>query len=312
MELRQLKYFVAVAEELNFTRAAKRCHIAQPPLSQQIKKLEEELETKLFDRTNRAVSLTKEGKSFLCVARNTLDTLECGVSKIKSIARGEIGILRIGFLNSAIQTRFPEALTEFRKRHPGIKLEIQDMESRILKRAILDDELDVGICHHKESDSETLKFRIFLNDPYFLAVHKDHRFVEKGTAGWKDLDGEPFIMFSRENYPNSYERSIARFNERGTRPKIIQEAQTQQTKLSLIAAGMGMGFVPSRMKSVCPACVRMLPFQWDGVSPNSALKVAWKHGEISTALQLFLDVLDEYRDTSNDHLVECWSFTCGK
>ncbi|QJB55116.1 LysR substrate-binding domain-containing protein [Pseudodesulfovibrio sp. zrk46] len=312
MELRQLKYFVAVAEELNFTRAAERCHIAQPPLSQQIKKLEEELGCKLFDRTNRVVALTEQGKTFLCVARNTLETLDAGVTRIKSIARGEIGRLRIGFLNSAIHTKFPEALTEFRKRFPGIVLDIQEMESRSQKNAILDGELDVGLCHHCHTDSDKMESRTFIEDTYYLAVHENHPFAKRGTAGWDDLKGEPFIMFSRLHYPNAYERSIARFHERDCMPRIVQEARTQQIKLSLIAAGMGMGFVPERMEKVCPPCVKLLPFEWDGVKQYSAIKVAWRKGEVSTALRHFLDVLKEFSSCSDLEIKGCWVFPKSK
>jgi len=312
MELRQLRYFIAVAEELNFTRAAERCHIAQPPLSQQIKKLEEELGARLFDRTNRVVALTTEGKNFLCVARNTLETLDAGVCRIKSIARGEIGRLRIGFLNSAIHTRFPEALTEFRKLYPGIVLDIQEMESRTQKNAIIDGDLDIGFCHHCCTDADTLESRTFLRDSYYLAVHKDHTFAQKGTAGWSDLKGEPFIMFSRKHYPNAYERSITRYHERGAMPRIVQEARTQQIKLSLIAAGMGIGFVPERMRPVCPSCVRLLPFEWDGVQQYSSIKVAWKKGEVSTAQKNFLKVLKKFSCGSQDELKECWIFPKSK
>lgn len=241
MELRQLRYFIAVAEELNFTRAAERCHIAQPPLSQQIKKLEEEIGVKLFDRSNRVVALTEEGKTFLCVARNNLETLACGVNKIKSIARGEVGRLRIGFLNSAIQTKFPAALAEFRKRYPGIILDIQEKESSIQKHEILEGDLDVAICHHCYADHDKMESRTFLKDSYYLAVHESHPFVNKGTAGWDDLKDEPFIMFSRKDYPNAFERSITRFHERGAMPRIVQEARTQQVKLSLIAAAVLSG-----------------------------------------------------------------------
>lgn len=313
MELRQLRYFIAVAEELNFTRAAERCHIAQPPLSQQIKKLEEELGVKLFDRTNKKVSLTREGQSFVGVARSTIDTLEQAVERIKMQARGEIGQLRIGFLNSAIQTRFPEALTEFRKRHPGIILDIQEMQSRTQKQAVLDGELDLALCHHCYTDSEKMESRTFLMDSYYLAVHEDHPLAARESAGWKDLDGQPFIMFSRSHYPNAYERSLQRFRELGCSPRIVQEAKTHQTKLSLIAAGMGMGFVPERMRKACPDCVRLLPFRWDGSKQHSAIKVAWKKGEISPALHKLLCVIKDFCQCEPEAVPECWNFTkCGQ
>ena len=295
MEIRQLKYFIAVAEELNFTRAAERCHIAQPPLSQQIKKLEEELGTLLFNRTNRSVELTDEGRALLPVARNVLDTLAAGVEQVRMVSRGEVGQLRIGFLNSAIQTRFPEAVTGFRKRFPGIVLDIREMQSADQNKALHDGELDVALCHHCYADDEGLSSKVFLRDAYILAVHRDHPLAARGTAGWKDLDNESFIMFSHQHYPASYERAVNRFSSMDINPRIVQEAKTHQTKLALVAAGMGMGFVPERMRAVCPEHVRLVPFKWDGVKHHSALKLAWKQGPISTALQCFLDVMDEFR-----------------
>jgi len=309
MELRQLKYFIAVAEELNFTRAAERCHIAQPPLSQQIKKLEEELGVLLFHRTNRIVTLTEEGKSFLTVARESLRNLEEGVKTVRSIARGETGRLRVGYLNSAIQTRFPEALTAFRKQHPGITLEMKENESRNQKEALRAGSLDVGLCHHNASDARTLNSRIFLVDTYYLAVHETHPLAVRKSVGWRDLDNELFIMFSRENYPNAYERTLTRFRTLDIRPKIIQDANTHQAKLSLIAAGMGMGFIPERMKQVRPACVTFLPFDWDGNEQHSSIKIAWKKGEISTPLRYFLTIIADFCDTSAKPLNECWNFT---
>ncbi len=129
MELRQLKYFIAVAEELHFGRAAARCHIAQPPLSQQIKRLEEELGVKLLERTSRKVSLTDEGSGFLVVARDTIETLEGGIEKMRMMAEGIIGKLRVGFLSSGLYTDFPKGVTAFRKRYPGIQLDIREMQS---------------------------------------------------------------------------------------------------------------------------------------------------------------------------------------
>ncbi len=306
MEFRQLKYFIAVAEELNFSRAAERCHIAQPPLSQQIKKLEEELGVRLFDRTNRKVSITPEGRQFLCVARNTLETLECGVERVRMVARGEIGRLRIGFLNSAIQTDFPKAITAFRKAHPGIILDIREMQSSDQNIALRSGELDAGLSHHCYADHEDLEARTFLIDKYLLAVHEDHPLAQKGFVEWSDLDNEPYIMFSREHYPSAYDRAIACFHENGIMPRIVQEAKTHHTKLSLIAAGMGIGFVPERMRSITPDCVCLLPVDLQGETSHSSLKLVWKKGEISPALRCFLTVTGEFCQDDGTKITHCW------
>ena len=300
MELRQIRYFIAVAEELNFTRAAERCHIAQPPLSQQIKKLEEELGVKLFDRTNRSVSLTKEGETFLPSARTVMSTLEAGVEQVRMVSRGEVGLLRVGFLSSAIQSRFPEAVTAFRARFPGIVLDMREMQSLDQNKGLHADELDVALCHHCYADDEGLKSSVFLRDNYFLAVHRDHPLASRGAAGWKDLDGESFIMFSHHLYPVSFKRSLDRFKTFGINPRIVQEAKTHGTKLALVAAGMGVGFVPERMRAVCPEHVRLISFKWDGVKHHSDLKFAWRKGPKSTALTRFLEVMNEFSQKAKD------------
>jgi len=294
VELRQLRYFIAVAEELNFTRAAERCHIAQPPLSQQVKKLEEELEVRLFDRANKKVALTDEGKAFLPVAQKTLKTLECGVEQVRMVSRGEVGRLRIGFVNSAIQTSFPDGITAFRKQYPGIILDIREMSSADQAKALTEDNLDVAICQYCYATTEGLESRALHYDTYALAVHRDHPLAERGAGGWKDLDKESFIIFSRQHYPDSYDRTIARFQRFGVSPHIVQEATTHQTKIALVAAGMGLAFVPERMRAVCPPQVRLIPFEWEGVQYQSAIMLAWKKGTASKALQCFLDVMDGY------------------
>ncbi|MCJ2164571.1 MULTISPECIES: LysR family transcriptional regulator [unclassified Pseudodesulfovibrio] len=301
MELRQLRYFIAVAEELHFGRAAERCHIAQPPLSQQIKRLEEELGVTLFERTSRKVSLTDEGQMFLQVARDTLCTLESGVEKMHMMAEGLIGKLRIGFLSSGLHTDFLKGVTAFRKRYPGIQLDIREMQSSDQNLALRAGELDVGLSHYCYADHYHLDSRTFLADRYFLAVHEDHPLAQKGHAEFADIDKEPFIMFSRQHYPDAYDRAIGRYHKFGVQPRIVQEAKTHQTKLSLIAAGMGIGFVPDRMRAVLPDTVRMLPFDFQGEVHRTPLKIVWRKGEQSPALKCFLEVLADYcRDEDSE------------
>lgn len=305
MELRQLKYFIAVAEELHFGRAAERCHIAQPPLSQQIKRLEEELEVQLFERTSRKVSLTEEGRMFLQVARDTLNTLEGGVEKMRMMAEGIIGKLRIGFLSSGLHTDFLRGVTEFRKRYPGIQLDIREMQSSDSNVALRAGDLDLGLLHYCYADHYKLESRTFLADRYFLAVHEDHPLAEKRIAGYPDLDGEPYIMFSREHYPDAYERAITRYHRHGVHPRVVQEAKTHQTKLSLIAAGMGIGFVPERMRAVLPDTVRMIPFDFQNETHRIPVKLVWRKGDQSPALKCFLEVIEEFCREDDEDGIGC-------
>lgn len=305
MELRQLKYFIAVAEELHFGRAAERCHIAQPPLSQQIKRLEEELGVKLLERTSRKVSLTDEGTTFLAVARDTIATLEGGIEKMNMMAEGIIGKLRVGFLSSGLFTDFLKGVTAFRKRYPGIQLDIREMQSSDQNLALRSGEMDVGLSHHCYANHYHLEARTFLADRYYLAVHEEHPLAERGHAGYPDIDREPFIMFSRQHYPDAYDRAIGRYHKYGVQPRIVQEAKTHLTKLSLIAAGMGIGFVPERMRAALPSTVRLIPFDFQGEVHLTPLKLVWRKGDRSPALRCFLEVMEGFCRQENDSASGC-------
>lgn len=308
MELRQLRYFIAVAEELHFGRAAERCHIAQPPLSQQIKRLEEELGVKLLERTSRKVSLTDEGSSFLVVARETLSTLETGIEKMNMMAEGLIGKLRVGFLSSGLHTDFLKGVTAFRKEYPGIQLDIREMQSSDQNLALRAGELDVGLSHHCYADHYHLSSRTFLADRYYLAVHEEHALAAKGRAEYSDIDKESFIMFSRQHYPEAYDRAIGRYHKFGVQPRIVQEAKTHQTKLSLIAAGMGIGFVPERMRAALPSTVRMIPFDFKGELHRTPLKLVWRKGDEAPALKCFLEVMDGFCRDEDSREEGCYSY----
>lgn len=294
MELRQLRYFIAVAEEKHFGRAAERLHMAQPPLSQQIKRLEEDLGVMLFNRTKRSVKLTREGLQFLTVARKTLETLNTGAEHIRMMARGEIGKLRIGFINSAAQSAFPDAVASFRKKHPSIALDIQDVhsdESMILLRK---DELDACIVQGSNADYRHLEWIVFMRDPYVLAVREDHKLARCGQVGFTALHSETLIMPPREYYPETYGAITAMFEERGATPSIVQEADTHQTRLALVAAGMGVTFVPARMEQACPRSVTLVPFRWPVDPPMSELRLVWRSGDDSIALSMFVDVMEKF------------------
>ncbi len=298
MELRQLRYFLAVAEELHFGRAALRLHMAQPPLSKQIKNLEEELDVVLFDRTNRKVRLTPEGRKLVDVARTTLKTLTCGLEQVQRMSRGEIGRLTIGFINTATQTSFPHAVAEFRRRYPGIALDLREMNSHIQRDAVRDEQLDAGLalmCSHV--DMSGFEFMIFMRDNYLLAVHEDHPLANREMACDLDLHGESLIMFPRVYDPVSYDKTMSRFREHGVEPNVVQEAGTIQTKLSLVATGMGVGFVPSRTERGLPQGVRLVPYDHGTVSGITNLKLIWRAGHVSSALQCFIDVMRKYAET---------------
>lgn len=165
MELRQLRYFVALAEELHFGRAARRVHVSQPPLSQQIRALEEELGARLFDRTSRRVLLTPEGEAFLEDVRGVLRGLEEAVDRVRGVAQGERGRLRVGFVGSAVSTRFPAGVAAFRERHPAVRLELRESGTLVQRRAIAEGRLDVGLFRNLGETPDDLTTEPFLHPP---------------------------------------------------------------------------------------------------------------------------------------------------
>lgn len=294
MELRQLRYFIAVAEESHFGKAAERLHMAQPPLSQQIKKLEEDLGVMLFNRTKRSVKLTREGLQFLTVARNTLETLNAGAEQVRMMARGEVGKLRVGFMSSASQSNFPDAVAEFRKQHPSIVLELHDHHSDETLSMLRRDELDVGIVQGSTADYRELEWMVFMLDPYVLAIREDHKLARCGQVGFTALSNETLIMPPRAHYPATYGAIMDMFEERGATPRIVQEADTHQTRLALVAAGMGVSFVPVRMEQALPRSVKLLPFRWPQDPPMSELRLVWRRGDESAALRAFSSVMKKF------------------
>lgn len=269
--------------------------MAQPPLSQQIKKLEEDLGVRLLDRNRRRVELTREGIQFLSVARNTLEVLDSGADQVRMMARGEIGRLRIGFISSAAQSHFPDAMAQFRKEHPGIVLSIRDVHSPDVIDAVRDGILDAGIIQSRaEEGYNSLEWMTFLLEPYVLAVREDHPLAHSGQVGPRDLHRQPLIMLPREHYPTTWETLTHLFETGGIRPRIVQEVDPHLTRLALVAAGMGVSFVPARMARVCPRSVRLIPLNWKEHRLMSELRLIWRKNDMAAGLEMFIKVMQRF------------------
>ncbi len=170
MELRQLKYFLAVAEELHFGRAAQKMNVSQPPLSQQIKLLEEELNTRLFMRTSRSVSLTQEGQYFMKEAKCILNRLQLASDTVKAMARGEEGLLSIGFVVVASQTQLPETIREFRLHNPKVRLELKELSTNEQLEGFANGDLDMGFIRYYGQNLKGLNTMSYHKENYALAI----------------------------------------------------------------------------------------------------------------------------------------------
>lgn len=249
IELRHLRYFVAVAEELHFGRAAQRLHLAQPPLSQQIRKLEQILGCSLFDRTSRSVRLTVAGEAFLERARRTLLNVSRDMEETRSIGRGEVGSLHIGFVGSAMLTILPAIFREYRAAYPGVQLHLHESFTAKVIEGMQSGTLDAGLL--RDSDpTEGLEAATIYLEPFVIVLPSRHPRAGQKSISPTHLRDEPFIYYPRSAGSRAFEKPLSLCEEHGFRPHIVQEAQNWLTILRLIGAGLGV--------SIAPACVRRI------------------------------------------------------
>jgi len=294
MELRQLKYFIAVAEELHFGRAAERCHIAQPPLSQQIKRLEEELGVMLLERTSRKVMLTPEGAEFLDRSRDIFGRIDEAVDRVQSMSRGEEGCLRVGFIGPASLSPLPQAIRCFRDANPRIKLDFSAKSTTEQLPMLRNDRLDIVFVRLFGHDVEGLEQMIFLREPYVLALPQGHELETLERVDIRQLDGQPLIFNQRIAQPALYRSLIGSFHKAGFMPNIVQEVNTEQSTIALVATGMGMALVPASSAGDQRAGVVFRPL--DGDLPNWEITALWKARKETALLKRFLSIVTEFRE----------------
>ena len=299
MELRHLRYFVTVAEELHFTRAAERLHIAQPPLSQQIQALESELGVTLFERNRRRVALTPAGQRFLGHARQILaDTLHAA-DDARRAARGEVGELRIGFTYSVPFTSvLPDLLRTYRQRTPGVTLTLHEMFSTDQITALAEDRLDVGFVRHlAREDTPGVTLREIHRDPLRLVINAHHPLADRPQVSLADLRHEDFIFYPQDAGTGIH-RSVAQMCRAvGYTPTVVQEAREATTLIGLVAAGLGVTVLPSPLECVRMPDVRYLPLADPGA--HISLAVALRDRPPTPVLAGFLACLEARRDAAS-------------
>lgn len=253
MELRQLHYFIAVAEELHFSRAAEKLGITQPPLSQQIRALEQDVGARLFHRTNRRVELTDAGRAFLPEARQALGILDKAVTMAARIHRGESGELRLGLTGSAPFTEvFAKSIYAFRQRYPEVNLSLQEMNSIKQITALLEKKLHVAVIR-PVAIPETLQVIELMQEPMVMAMPADHPMAKAhvGEAvSLKDFALDDFILFPRDSGIGMYDQIANLFKEAGFTPHIVQEAHQASTQIALVAAGLGVAILPALQQRI--------------------------------------------------------------
>ncbi|WP_028580301.1 LysR family transcriptional regulator [Desulfogranum japonicum] len=256
MDTKQLKYFVAVAEELHFGRAAKRLNMSQPPLSQQIMKFEEELGVSLFQRNNRSVSLTPEGRLLLEEAKAILSSIDRARDHVRAVAAGKEGHLSLGYIGPALDTPLAEIIKEFKQTYPKVRFELMEMPTNVQLEAVQNGGIDAGVVRLFKHDTEGLVCIKYHEESYALALPSGHRLEHRKQIAIEELSQEDFIFFPRASQPHLYDEWMSIFSEYGVNPKIVQEAFTKAASLSLVAASIGIAIVPESIARRAPKQVR--------------------------------------------------------
>jgi DNA-binding transcriptional LysR family regulator len=285
VELRQLRYFVAVAEELHFRRAAERLHISQPPLSQQIRALEDELGFGLLVRTRRRVELTPAGAAFLRDARTILTELEGAVAGARRIDAGQTGRLRISFVGSALLSIVPGTVERFRAARPGVELELRERATVDQLRAVRAGVADVGLVRPPIEDDGELRVQTVLRERTVAALPAGHALAGLGRVPLRRLAAEPLVLFPRDQAPGFHDLLIDSLAGAGVAPRVIQYAPEMLTIIGLVAAGTGVSLVPASVSHLALEGVAYRPVPG---APLSELVAITRTGDDSALVRAFV------------------------
>ncbi len=248
MELRHLRYFVAVAEEQNVTRAAARLHVSQPPLSRQMRDLEEELEVALFEHGARAVRLTAAGRVFLEEARAVLRRAEEALQTVRATAGGRGGEIHVAYAPSLTVQILPATLRLFQRESPEARVNLHDLSTEEMLNGLREGELDVALMIAPgQKQLRGLDFEELYSYPLRLAAHPTHRLARRRKVKLQDLLSERLIAFSKADYPEYHERLVSLFEPFGRLPQVAEEHDSATSLIAAVEAGRGVALVPASL-----------------------------------------------------------------
>ncbi|MGI8384251.1 LysR family transcriptional regulator [Robertmurraya sp. P23] len=295
MDIRQLRYFITVAEHLNFTKAANQLYVAQSAISQQIADLEDQVGVKLFIRNKRSVKLTPAGSVFLKEAIEIVEKTCVAIEKAKQTDEGIIGSLSIGFLAVHVRGFLPEVIKRFRKLYPKVELHLNHFPSKMLKDELEHGELDFaltlpsGLHRIEEIEIETVA-----KEPYCIVMHKNHPLVNNKKITLSDVAQEPFIIHNRHDSPvGSYDFIVQICEQHGFTPKIVSQPRFVDTVPILVESEMGISILPKSFETISSSSLRFVEIdQFD--DQDFELVIAWKKNNLNPSLSLFLKVLRSF------------------
>jgi DNA-binding transcriptional LysR family regulator len=290
LELRHLRYFVTLAEELHFGRAAARLGIAQPPLSQQIQRLELVLGTRLFERTSRKVLLTDAGQALLVEARRVLAAAETAVEAARRAGRGESGELRVAFAATVMFLDLPRIIREFRGRYPSVHLDLREMPTGPQLVALRQGDIDIGFVREPREDP-ALEIVTVMREPLRIAVNKRHPLAASPTLAVRDLAGEPFVLFPEELAPGLYAQVMGLCRSAGFLPNVIEESRELYTSVSLVEAGVGVSILPASVEKLGWRQVRYRAIP--SAAAETRIAAAWRKDRKRPVVDAFMGVVRE-------------------
>jgi DNA-binding transcriptional LysR family regulator len=291
MELRHLRYFIAVAEELHFGRAAKRLNISQPPLSQQIMQLEKEIGVRLFDRIKRHVEITPAGMVFLEEARRIMVLSEEAVRRTIRADKGEIGRLAVGYIGSANYSVLPQVIREFRKRFPDVDLSLAELNTSNQIEALREGRIHVGFMRPPRGiENEDLSVEPVFREPLMVAIPRNHHIRGETSIPLRMLAKESFIMIPRHRGTAYFDYIIALCQKEGFSPRIVLEASQFHTIIGLVAAEIGIAIVPASAQS---SRFKGVVFRTLEGGAETILNIAWTSNNLSLVLHNFIRVTRE-------------------
>jgi DNA-binding transcriptional LysR family regulator len=294
MELLQLRYFLAVADELHFGRAAERLRIAQPGLSQQIRRLERDLGTPLFTRTTRRVELTDAGQVMQAEARRVLAGMERARAAVTQASNGEVGYLRLAFVSSAALQIIPNVTKALHQRWPGIDLQLHEMTTPSQFTELREGRLDVGIVREAGAVDD-LVIRPLVRERLYLAVHDSHRLAARSSVDLASLAGERFIIFPRHRVSLLYDHIAGLCHAAGFRLEPAEEAVQFPTILGLVASDAGVAIVPDSLRALQLPSLRYLALEDEAANTQVSIAYSPERAQ-SRAVQNLVEVaLSVYR-----------------
>lgn len=289
MNARQLRHFVVLAETLNYRRAAELLHISQPPLSSSIRNLEDRLGLALFERTRRGTVLTPAGQAALESARRALQYIDQFCQTAGSLANGEAGRLRIGFVGSATYALLPRVIPQFAERYPAVELELRDSTTAQILKMLARDEIDIGLVRAPVIEPHDATLLTVEEDSFMAALPFNHPLASAPRLVLSDLAAEPFVFYSKEAVPSLHALALDACRVAGFVPRIKQQAVQVQTIVSLVESRLGVALVPSVAARHANSSVVFKPLRDQNDTTPIAIAIAYMAGKESRIAERFID-----------------------